>query len=203
MLRYPMQAEHRLQQVGCIDHGQGAQRHHNDHHDDDGNFPVHFLSLDVFPPHKYARASRTVRRAAWYAGASVASTAPRTTTKIQMAIPGADTSSGMGVLRNKLPSPAPIAQVRAMAGMTATTQLTAAIKIPSNTTRRRIVEPDAPMAFITPNSRVRSMTLVLIVEPRPIKPTIPMVDAMSKITPTRMTECPSVDATTVSIERGS
>src|SRR5215207_4412124 len=194
MLRYPMQAEHRLQQVGRIDHGQGAQRHHNDHDEDDGNFPVHFLSLDVFPPHRYARASRTVRRAAWYAGASVASTAPRTTTRIHMAIPGADTSSGMGVLRNKLPRPAPIAHVRSVAGMTATTQLTAAIKIPSNTTRRRIVVPDAPIAFIIPNSRVRSITLVLMVEPRPIKPTTPIVEAISRITPTRITECPSVDS---------
>ncbi len=87
--------------------------------------------------------------------------------------------------------------------MTATTQLNAAMKMPSNTTKRRIVEPDAPTAFITPNSRVRSMTLVLIVEPKPIRPTMPIVDAMSKITPTKITEWPSVDSIIASIARGS
>src|ERR1041384_5314643 len=193
MVRYLMEAQHQLHQAWSVDHCQRAQRHYSDDHDYGNNSSVHYVAPDVILLfYKYASASRTVSREACEAGVRVASAAPRMTTRIQMTVPNTETLNGIGVLRNKLPSPTPITHVTARAGSAATTQLTAAIKMPSNTTRRATRAPDAPMAFITPNSRVRSRTFVLMVEPRAIKPTIPMVDAMSKITPTKITEWPSV-----------
>lgn len=59
-------------------------------------------------------------------------------------------------------------------------QLAKAMKIPSETTMRRTAAALAPMACVTPNSRVRSSTLVLIVEASLTHPTTPIAMAIAK-----------------------
>ncbi len=114
----------------------------------------------------------------------MASAAPRTIAAIQARSAITENRNGNGALRNRLPSPVSMIAVRRRARTTATTQDETAMKTPSATTMRRTVEADAPIALITPNSRVRSITFALIVELSPISPTTPMTEATNRKTTT-------------------
>src|SRR5512132_505777 len=74
---------------------------------------------------------------------------------------------------NRLPGPSPRILVSPSVGRMATRQLVRARKTPSATTMRRTALGRAPIACMTPNSRVRSRMLALIVVARPMAPTTP------------------------------
>src|SRR5215211_202535 len=170
-----MQTLHNLAKAWSVDRCQHNQCQPNNHDNYNNNILVHFIFVLIFvsPTYKYASASRTVSPEAWEAGARVASAAPSMTRAVQTTTPHAEIWKGVSTGRDRLPLSA---AVRSGAGIRATTQLTTAVKMPSSTTSRRTLEADAPIALITPNSRVRSSTLVLIVEANPENPTtlIPM-----------------------------
>src|SRR5262245_42133027 len=133
--------------------------------------------------YRYASASRTVMREARVAAASVASVAPRTASAIQMPTAAMEILKGSGAKKNRLPSPAPRRAVRPSVGNAATIRLATARKTPSAVTIRRTLAGRAPIACMTPNSRVRSRTLALMVDASPIPPITPMaIEIPSTIT---------------------